>query len=246
VDAVRSGAQPGTGRLTGYLLMWPGTDALAFFSRTRKPVTLSSSEWVVALMNSGLGIVLVYWGAPVALPVSRLLSGWVGMIGIVLALHFGLFKIIALAWRKAGIDATPLMEAPVKSRSLSEFWSRRWNTGFSVPARRYLMVPLARRIGMVGAIIVVFIASGILHELVISLPARWGYGLPTLYFLFQGLGMLFERSRTGRWMRLGSGWRGRVFTIVWTAGPAFWLFPAPFVDRVILPFLQSIKALNGV
>jgi hypothetical protein len=34
-----------------------------------------------------------------------------------------------------------------------------------------------------------------------------------------------------------------VFTVLVTAGPAFWLFPPPFVHNVVLPMLASIGAI---
>jgi hypothetical protein len=55
--------------------------------------------------------------------------------------------------------------------------------------------------------------------------------------------MLFERSAAGRRLGLGAGWRGWMFTIFVTAGPAFWLFHPAFVHRVVLPMLQAIGAL---
>ena len=94
-----------------------------------------------------------------------------------------------------------------------------------------------------GATLAAFLASGLIHELVISVPAQGGYGLPTGYFLLQGLGLLGERARAARRGGLGRGWRGRVFTFLVAAGPAFWLFPPVFVRHVILPMLGAIGAL---
>jgi len=82
----------------------------------------------------------------------------------------------------------------------------------------------------------------LVHEAVISLPARGGYGLPTGYFLLQGCGVLLERTVAGR--RLGSscGAAGWLFTLAFTAIPAFWLFHPSFVLNVILPMLHAFGA----
>ena len=106
--------------------------------------------------------------------------------------------------------------------------------------------PLLRRLGAAGATFVAFLVSGFIHELVISLPARGGYGLPTMYFAVQGLGVIFERTPIARRLGLGRGWRGWLFTIACTAGPVFWLFHPVFVHNVILPMLQAIGATQGV
>ncbi len=74
---------------------------------------------------------------------------------------------------------------------------------------------------MRGALLAVFLASGLLHELVISLLARGGYGLPTLYFVTQGLGLLLERSPAGRRAGLGRGIRGRLLMLALAGGPVF-------------------------
>ena len=73
-------------------------------------------------------------------------------------------------------------------------------------------------------------------------PARGGYGLPTAYFLLQAAGLIFERTRLVRWLGLGGGWRGWLFTAVVTVGPLYWLFHPVFVRNVILPMLQAIGA----
>ena len=98
-------------------------------------------------------------------------------------------------------------------------------------------------VGVTGATLLVFLASGFIHELVISVPARGGYGLPTAYFVIQGAGVAGERTRLGRRLGLGRGWRGWLFTALVTAGPAFWLFPPPFVRNVVLPMLAVIGAI---
>jgi hypothetical protein len=88
----------------------------------------------------------------------------------------------------------------------------------------------------------VFVASGLVHELVISLPTRAGYGLPTAYFALQGLGVVLERSFTGRRLGLDGGAVGRLLAITLTAVPAVALFHPWFVARVAEPFLAAIGA----
>ena len=88
-----------------------------------------------------------------------------------------------------------------------------------------------------------FGVSGLVHELVISLPADVGFGLPTAYFILQAIALLAERTRAGKRCGLGRGVTGTVFTLLVVTAPAFWLFHPAFVRRVILPFMQAIGAL---
>src|ERR1022692_4792814 len=67
--------------------------------------------------------------------------------------------------------------------SIAEFWGRRWNSAFRDLAHPFVFVPAARRWGLVVALWVSFAVSGFAHELVISVPAGAGFGLPTAYFL---------------------------------------------------------------
>ena len=164
------------------------------------------------------------------------------MLGIVLFLHFGLFDLLGLAWRRAGINAQPIMRAPLRAKSLAEFWSSRWNTAFSELARQFIFRPLAKTWSPRGAMAGVFLVSGLVHEAVISLPARGGYGLPTAYFALQAVGVLLERTRFGRAVGLGQGFRGWLFMAILAGAPAFWLFHPVFVRNVILPMLDFIGA----
>lgn len=166
------------------------------------------------------------------------------MISVVFLLHFGTFHLLSLLWRSAGVDAKRVMQNPLRSSSLSEFWGRRWNTAFHELASRFTFKPLRGKYGTARATFAVFLVSGLLHELVISVPAQGGYGLPTGYFLLQALGISAERAQRGRQMGLGKGWRGWLFTMIVVAGPAFWLFHPLFVRNVILPMLAAIGQLR--
>jgi hypothetical protein len=246
MDAWRVGLRPALRRIFAYMLAWPNTDALSFLNKVEVPDKPAIRDWLSGFANTSLGIVLLYTGVRLAYRISPQLSGWIGMIGLVFVLHFGIFKLLALAWRSVGINATFLMRSPIASSSLAEFWGRRWNTGFSGPAKGFLHAPIARRIDPWIATMCVFLVSGLTHESVISLPAGGGYGLPTAYFLLQAVGLQIERSRIGRRLGLGRGFRGRAFALLMTAGPVLLLFHPVFVREVILPFLAAIGALKGV
>jgi len=228
-------------RSVAYLLAWPGLDAEAFLDTRRRTAEPRFQEWTWASAKTLAGLVLLWLVArQVATP---LLQGWLGLLGLVLILHFGAFHLLALFWQSLGISAQPIMAKPIASRTLSEFWGKRWNLGFRQVAFELIFQPLHKRIGVVASSLLVFLASGLIHDLVISLPAQGGYGMPTVYFLLQGLGVTLERSSLGRSLGLQRGFTGWLFMLAVTAGPAFWLFHPFFVTRVILPFMRAIGAL---
>jgi predicted DCC family thiol-disulfide oxidoreductase YuxK len=241
-QARRHGLTPGLLRVLIYLLAWPGMDAANFLDEKKTPARPQKMEWVLAVLKMGFGLILVWKIARCLLPVYPMIAGWAGMMGVVFILHFGLFHIFSLLWRQAGMKATLLMQNPIRATSLTEFWGRRWNTAFNELAFRFTFLPFRRLTTATMATLLVFGLSGLIHELVISLPARGGYGLPTLYFLIQGFGTLTERSQFGRGLGLGRGTRGWFFTLWLTVAPMILLFPPPFIKNVILPMLAAIGA----
>lgn len=164
------------------------------------------------------------------------------MAGLVLMLHFGLFQLLSCAWRRLGVQARPLMNKPVWSSSVSEFWGKRWNTAFRDLTHRFLFRPLTTKAGPRSAVAVGFFLSGVIHDLVISLSARGGYGLPTLFFVVQAAALFAERSSAGRKLGLGRGATGWLFTMLVLVLPAFGLFHPPFVRNIILPFMRALGA----
>jgi membrane bound O-acyltransferase family protein len=240
LDARRAGLRPAPGRAAGYFLAWPGLDARAFLDRRRHGERGRAGEWLAVLAIVALGAGLLHGAAPAVLPSHPLAGGWLAMTGMILCLHFGAFHLLSLAWRGAGVDAPPIMRAPLLATSATEFWGARWNRAFSDVARRFIFAPIARRWGASAGTLAAFLASGLAHELVITVPAGAGYGLPTAYFLLQGAMVLFERTPFARRIGLGGGWRGRLVAIACMAGPVYWLFPPPFIRNVILPMLRDI------
>jgi hypothetical protein len=287
-------------RSIGYLFLWPGMDPEPFLSPAL-PGATNTGRWMRGGWNTATGAALMFVAARLAGHAQSLWVGWIGMLGVVFFLHFGVFELIAALWNKAGIRVKPVMQSPIGAMSLAEFWGRRWNTAFNDLAHALVFRPLVsvltqasspeprpvvgrrltgkgllsptlssrggegdkladlRRTGcktprqtsplpsgettrtraVALATLAVFGISGLIHELVISVPARGGYGLPTAYFILQGLAVLFERSRLGKRIGLGRGVRGWLLTLACTAGPAFWLFHPPFVRNVILPMLRA-------
>lgn len=233
----------GAGRPLAYLLAWPGMDAKTFLDCRNIPRKPRAQDWLWAVLKMALGVTLLWGVARRIPPAETLVRGWIGLFGLIFLLHFGSFHVVALFWQRLGIRADPIMAEPIRSKTLSEFWSKRWNLGFRQLAYDLIFRPLHRRIGAGAAGLLVFVLSGLIHDLVISFPARAGYGLPTAYFTLQGFGVALERSVLGRYLGLQQGIRARVFMLALTAGPAFWLFHPPFVRNVIVPFMRAIHAI---
>jgi hypothetical protein len=99
-------------RQTAYLLGWPGMDAARFLHNTSGPKcsALLSNEWLGASAKVGLGAVLLFGVARMIPSDHQYLAGWIGMLGIVLILHFGVFQMLSCFWRSLGFDARPFDE----------------------------------------------------------------------------------------------------------------------------------------
>jgi alginate O-acetyltransferase complex protein AlgI len=220
-----------------YVLLYPGMNAEAFFRRKAPRRQGHEGRY---LLNVVTGAAL-FWGVARLAPSDAvLLRGWIGMIGLVMLLHFGVLQIASGWWRAAGFGAELLMNEPWRSGSVADFWSARWNRAFRTLSHQFLFQPLARGMGPRAALLVTFGISGLVHDLLISVPAGAGYGLPTAYFLIQAAGLLFERSRRGRrWLR----GRERLFAMAMVAGPLPLLFHTAFVMRVFVPFMEATRAL---
>ena len=202
---------------------WPGMRP-AIFARLGHPPSARALEILGGgVRNLIAGLLLLAISRELrAVPIVATLLAFPALS---LILHFGLFDIAAAFWRWRGVPAEKLFRAPLASRTLAEFWSRRWNLAFSEMISLTVDRPLRPRLGRDGARLAAFLASGILHEIAISLPVHAGYGLPTLYFALQGLFVATEKRPS------------RVRTIACLVLPLPLLFHPPFVRGVIWPLI---------
>src|SRR5256885_7359846 len=95
-------AAPSAGRslrgAAGYFVMWPGMDPKPFLSRANHLGTCWKPVLRKAIANVLTGAI-VFAIATQLVGICPFLAGWIGMIGTILLLHFGLFDLIALACR---------------------------------------------------------------------------------------------------------------------------------------------------
>ena len=226
----------------GYFLAWPGLNAASFVGTSPDVARPRAREWAGPLLYLLAGLGIVWWLCPVVGQLDSTYAGMLGFAGLILFLHFGLFSVLALLWRRAGYDIRPIMNAPMRAASLLDFWSRRWNIAFRDAANQLIVRRFQRRLGPRTAAMLVFLVSGLVHELVITLPAGAGYGGPTLYFLIQAAGVGIQRLPVTRAWGLDRGLAGRVVTGVFLIAPVGFLFPSEFFEGVMAPFLDAIGA----
>lgn len=101
-----------------------------------------------------------------------------------------------LLWLGSGRLVPPINNKPWRAVSLADFWGRRWNRLIGDWLRQMVFMRLRRKPRL--ALFATFLVSGILHELLVSLPYALVYGGSvwgwlTGYFLLQYPAVLLER-----------------------------------------------------
>ena len=211
-------------------LLWFGMDPGTF---AKKRVGLSwrgDLGWGLLMMVVGVVMAWVVW----AFEYRHIVLMFVPMS---LGFHFGALRVLKAAHRWYGFPVRTLFPNLLKAQGIGDFWSRRWNVGYSQMMQRVVGRPLGSVVGRDGGVMAVFLVSGLLHEVAITLPVMAGWGWPTLYFVFHG-GLAVLERRTGR--RLG-----KVLTFIAVGAPLGFLFPQTFQVEVIERFLGVMKWING-
>lgn len=238
VEARRRGRAPlSKSQWLAFAPLWIGMQLQVFRERRSAP-------WPIGLLRQSVAWLLA--GA-VTIVIAQMLyanlgADYLGAIAIVflagcfMVAHFGCSGIVAVVLIRLGFGVAPQFRAPWRAQSLTEFWTRRWNVGFSVMTTLTIYRPLAPKLGRAVAIMLGFLFSGLLHEIVCSVPVGAGYGLPTIYFVSHGCGVLIEQALA----RCGVALRGplaRVWVYLWVLLPTPLVFHDPFLRGVVLPLL---------
>jgi len=240
VEVQTHGARPlSIGRWLGFAALWPGMRPGPFTHRAAASLPEVRQLFLggSARLLTGLAMVVLARQAWV-LTSSRLLATPPLLVGLSLVVHFGVFDVLAAAWRWQGVDCQRLFRSPLRSTNLREFWGRRWNLAFSEMTAIAIYQPLVRVAGRGPALAASFLGSGLLHELAISVPVRAGYGLPMAYFMLHGILMTVEArlAKANRPIDRVS-WFGRVWTLAWLLAPLPILFHRPFLAGVVWPLI---------
>ncbi len=222
-------------RATVEFFGWPGMRPTVFAKRRVVDVRAAAeiaTKGARALLIGGVLFVCARMIAvsPMEQTIKQVIVTAIAMPSLSLMLHFGLFDIVAGFYRLRGVPVDRLFRAPLRARSLGEFWSRRWNIGFSEMIALVVHRPLRKSAGEDVALAGSFLASGLLHELAISVPVGAGYGRPTAYFLLHGALVAIERRMAQP--------PGYLWTIFWLAAPMPLLFHPPFLRGVIWPLFE--------
>lgn len=208
---------------------WFGMDPGTFRVRREGLSWKGDLGWGIVLMIVGtLGAWLVW-----AMEWRQI---FVMFLPMSLGFHFGALRVLKASLRAAGYPVRTLFPNLLDAQGIGDFWSKRWNVGYSQMMQRVVGRPIEEKFGASAGIMAVFVASGLLHELAITLPVQAGYGLPTAYFVVHGVLTLVERAR-GRAF-------GRVFALLAVLLPLGMLFPPAFQQEVIARCLEVFSLME--
>jgi hypothetical protein len=220
---------------------WAGMRAQPFETLGGRPLSGAWGMIGFGISRIIIGLVLILLAHQlVLLPMDHhlnyILVSATLLIGLSLILHFGMLSISAGGWRLQGANTYLLFRQPATATNLTEFWSKRWNIAFSEMTSVAIFRPLKNKMGSAAALMLAFAFSGWLHELALSVPVNSGYGLPLLYFIIQGMLVLFEKAMTIRNVRfLDNAILARLWVFFWLVVPMPLLFHEQFIKQIVWP-----------
>lgn len=227
---------------TSFSLGWFGMRPAPFEKFPNSPLPFAHAL-LKGISRIAMGVVLLY----VSLLLDQnpyaqktFLSHLLLLAGLSLILHFGILNLSAAFWRSQGVNVSELFQAPYKSRSLKEFWGKRWNVAFSEMTALIAYRPLKSKVGTEKALVISFLLSGILHEVAISLPVMAGFGLPMIYFVIHATAMFMEARSVFLRKLLQRKWLAHTWVMSVLILPMPILFHSQFIEQVLLPLRTSI------
>ncbi len=229
-----------------YMTIWPGMDLEPF--RRRAEVKEDGARFVRGFLCMALGAAILLATILAKSLLVPNVVGWLGIIAMLTMVHFGYSEILTTLIRLSGFNVAPLFESPLLSTSLHDFWSVRWNRAF-VEMNKVLFLPtikkglcaVNKKVAGAASLFIVFLVSGLLHELAISYPAdKSTWGFPTIYFAIQGVGFLAERKLMSN---VKSRFLRALWTWCWILIPLPLLFTDAFRNTLVVPMVSCLHSL---
>ena len=117
--------------------------------------------------------------------IEMLAAGLVGCAGIV------------------GLELPPLHNNPLRSRSLAEFWARRWNLPVHAMLFEHCFRPVAPRVKPTSALLITFVASAALHFWIIFAACGpvLAASMATFFLAHASLFLVERHVRVRHWHR---------------------------------------------
>src|SRR5262245_4336200 len=112
-----------------FTLLWFGMNPRTLLARRPGPGARARAAKLCAraARNTIAGVVLIALARIAGTPWAVVVL----MVGLSLVVHFGVLTFAAALLQALGFRARVLFDAPLRSRSLGEFWAQRWNRGFA-------------------------------------------------------------------------------------------------------------------
>ena len=190
---------------------------------TRVPPALSprvAGQIILDLILAGVALlVLLQTRHPVgAIPFIGRLSA--GVVLLYAGAQF-VFDFARLCFLAVGFSLDSIHRTPIAARSLTEFWSQRWNRIVSAWLHRFVFLPLARRRCPRLGVFCAFLASGVLHgwPILVAVGVSGAFATFAL-FVVQGVFVLAEHKfRIHGWPALIA--RGWTLAVLLASSPLF-------------------------
>ena len=171
---------------------------------TRVPPALDSKalgKTLVYAVLAAIGLMIVIDIAPAIDGTGYWVLRWLGGALFFYGLADAVEGVVRTLYRAIGISVPRQQIVPIVSRSVQEFWGKRWNRAVSAWLRTHCFLPFARRrqirIGLVAA----FCASAVFHAYFtwVAVGGVMAFAMAG-FFLIQGMFVLFELSaQVARW-----------------------------------------------
>lgn len=203
------------------LRMFAFVAPLDAFAVTRAAPRFDGRGFAVA---AGYGIVATL-GFAIVLHAPMGVARWpVAALGCAIGVYGAMDGMSALnrgLLRAIGIESPPVQNAPIRARSVGEFWSLRWNRAVGGWLRRHCFLPLARRGRARAGSVLAFAASALLHfwPVLLAVGLAPALAMAGFFAVQAALATIETRLGVARWPRAAAhAW---TVTVLLASSPLF-------------------------